>query len=149
MKTTIDTYRDAILDLDLVVMIKPTIEYIRENYNLSNGDSIVDNFMKDYPALCTVLQDKEKKEIVIVIILNYIPNSWKRKSKFEQTCYVINTIAHECYHAFMDTVDIIEEQLSSKSQEFPAYYMGWLVECVYRTWTKSNGTIQKRKQTEG
>lgn len=99
--------------------------------------------------MATIFRSKEREEIVLVVILHYVPNYVKKRSEFEQTCYMINTIAHESFHVLMDTMDVIEDKLSQNSQEFPAYYVGWVTECVYRTWIKSNDTVQKRKKTKG
>lgn len=149
MKTIIDTYPNRILDLDLVVFTNPDIVEIQDKYTLSNGDSIPDNYFKDYPAMATILRSKEREEIVLVAMLHYVPDYVKKRSEFEQTCYMINTIAHESFHVLMDTMDVIQDSLNVNCQEMPAYYMGWITECVYRTWIKSNDTVQKRKKTKG
>lgn len=148
MKNIIDIYPNNIFDIDLVVMTHPDIKDIQDKYTLSNKEPISDTFLDGYPGLATVLRDKEKEDIVLVIILNYIPEYVKKRSQFDQMCYMINTIGHEAFHVLMDTMDVIEDKLVSDAQEFPAYYIGWIVECAYRTWIKSNDTLQKRKKTE-
>lgn len=149
MKTIIDTYSNKILDLDLVVMTNPDIKDVQNKYTQSNGDPVSDTFGDNYPALVTVLRNKSTEDLVLVIMLNYIPKYVQKRGKFEEVCYMINTIGHEAFHVLMDTLDIIEDKLCSDSQEFPAYYIGWVVECAYRTWIKSNGTLQKRNKTKG
>ena len=149
MKTIIDTYPNRILDLDLVVITNPSVVELQDKFTKPNGDSIPDDYCKDYPARATVLKSKETEDIVLVVILHHVPNYVKKKPEFEQTCYIVSTIAHEAFHILMFTMDIIEDSLNTNSQEMPAYYMGWITECVYRTWIKSNDTVQKRKKTKG
>lgn len=149
MKNIIDIYPNNILDINLVVMTSPNIKDIQDKYTRSNGDPIEDNFLDNYPGLATILRDNETEDIVLVIILNYIPDYVKKRSELDQICYMINTIGHEAFHILMHTLDVIEDKLVSEAQEFPAYYIGWIVECAYRTWIKSDDTFQKRTKTKG
>lgn len=149
MKNIIDVYPNRILDLDLVVITNPNIKQIQSRYTYTNGDPIRDDLLGSNVGMAAVFLDKKTKVDVLVVMLICIPEHMQDKSELEQSCYMINTIGHECLHVLLDTFDIINDVISSKSQEMPAYYMGWLVECVYRTWIKSNDTLQKRKKTKG
>lgn len=136
MKTTLDIYDNNILELPLVVGIAVPLEQLKKDYTYTD-DTELDSALTNPAGSCCILKNIKTGTVVVFVGINNIPDYIKKDTKFKQVCWVINTIGHECYHAFMDSMSIINETPSTDHQELAAYYMGWLVECMYKTWFKS------------
>lgn len=136
MTKILDKYDNDILELPLVVSIYSDLEDLQKEYSYSGGDELDDKLVETSGSCC-VLSEKKTKKLVIFVGINHIPSYVKKYNKNDRDSWIINTITHECYHAFMDSMNIIQETPCTEHQELAAYYMGWLAECVYKSWVKS------------
>jgi hypothetical protein len=70
-----------------------------------------------------------------VIIVKYVHDS--NVVGVDKKIDLINTCAHEALHVCMRIYSKIgEEVFKDDSNELFAYLLGWVTECIYRTWTK-------------
>lgn len=145
MKKILDRYNNDILELPLIVSMFIPLEDLNKDYCYSDG-SVLDEELTKYSGSCCILQEIKTGKLVIFVSINEIPGYVKKYNRHDKMCWIINTIAHECYHAFMDTMKIVCDEPDKDHQELAAYYMGWLVECVYRSWIKSTKNKSDAKQ---
>lgn len=59
------------------------------------------------------------------------------KTKKDKDIDLLNTITHEATHVLLDTYSKINENISLDYQEPAAYYMGWIVSNIYKTYFKN------------
>lgn len=74
---------------------------------------------------------------------NYKPTSLVRifktecKTEEERDIDLLNTITHEATHVLLDTHSKMNENIYLDYQEPAAYYMGWIVGNIYKTYFKN------------
>lgn len=59
------------------------------------------------------------------------------KTKEENDIDLLSIIVHEATHVLLDTYSKINENISLDYQEPTAYYMGWIVGNIYKTYFKN------------
>lgn len=128
-KSIIDVY-ETIYNVDLVVANKyTTIKQLNKVYSDLNKEDLTDGD-------CVAYTEKgyNRKTNKPVIIVRYIHDcSWAADKKVD----LINTAAHEALHVCMYIYSKIEEDVyKNDSNELFAYLIGWVTECIYKTWTK-------------
>lgn len=125
-KARIDVY-DTIYDIDLVVANKyVSIEDICKDYIYSNGEEIED--FPNYTATTCTVKNKHTKRCCILVRYHKAPSD----KSLDEFLDIINTAAHEAFHV----MDGIYEACSIeyKESENPAYFIGWITECILKTW---------------
>ena len=131
----IDIY-PTIYDIDLAVCTtKCSNNDIKKNFiRLSKeelSDSDLDCDCRGYTI--RLLSRKDNKATILVRILRV-----DGKTKKEKDIDLLNTIVHEATHVLLDTYSKIDENISLDYQEPAAYYMGWIVNNIYKTYFKTN-----------
>lgn len=129
-KSIIDVY-PTIYNVDLVVANKyTTIEQLNKVYCDVNKEDLTDGTSIAYTE-----RGYNRKTNRPVIIVRYIGQStWCPEDK---KLDLINTAAHEALHVCMDIYSKIGEDVyKNDSNELFAYLIGWITECIYKTWTK-------------
>lgn len=129
-KSIIDTY-STIYNVDIVVANKyTTIKQINKLYRPVEGDVFEDSD-------CIAFTDigYNRKTNAPVIIVKYVHS--RSVVGVDKKIDLINTCAHEAVHVCMTIYSKIGEGVyKDDSNELLAYLVGWVTECIYKTWTK-------------
>lgn len=131
----IDIY-ETMYDVNIAVCNrKCTDEDIINNFLTSDGKEITEEYLSIKPTTSAytfrAIDKRNKYATFVVRILNTYG-----KTKLEKDTDLINTIAHEAMHIVLDTFDKINEVVSVHVQEPYAYYIGWICECIYKSYKK-------------
>lgn len=131
----IDIY-ETMYDVNIAVCNrKCTDEDIINNFLTSDGKEITEEYLSTKPTTSAytfrAIDKRNKYATFVVRILNVFGNT-----KLEKDTDLINTIAHEAMHIVLDTFDKINEVVSVHVQEPYAYYIGWICECIYKSYKK-------------
>lgn len=130
-KGIIDLY-PTIYNVDIVVANKyATIKQINKRYETVNHtDFEYDDVLIAYTD---VGYDKKTKRAVIIVKLCSDNNDITVDKKLD----LINTCSHEAGHVCMNIYSKIGESVyKDDSNELFCYLLGWVTECIYKTWTK-------------
>ncbi len=129
---SIDIYK-TIYDLDLAVCRKNyKIKDIINTYERLNGGPLDEKLFDDSTAFTFVCRNKETKVYTIVVAIN----KTKGKTRQDKNADLTNSISHEAAHVVLETYAKIMDNVSVDHQEPFAYYLGWVAECIYRTYNK-------------
>lgn len=131
----IDIY-ETMYDVNIAVCNrKCTDKDIINNFLTSDGKEITEEYLSTKPTTSAytfrAIDKRNKYATFVVRILNVFGNT-----KLEKDTDLINTIAHEAMHIVLDTFDKINEVISVHVQEPYAYYIGWICECIYKSYKK-------------
>ena len=131
----IDIY-ETMYDVNIAVCNrKCTDKDIINNFLTSDGKEITEEYLSTKPTTSAytfrAIDKRNKYATFVVRILNVFGNT-----KLEKDTDLINTIAHEAMHIVLDTFDKIDEVVSIHVQEPYAYYIGWICECIYKSYKK-------------
>lgn len=131
----IDIY-ETMYDVNIAVCnIKCTDKDIINNFLTSDGKEITEEYLSTKPTTSAytfrAIDKRNKYATFVVRILNVFGNT-----KLEKDTDLINTIAHEAMHVVLDTFNKMDEVVSVHVQEPYAYYIGWLCECIYKSYKK-------------
>lgn len=131
----IDIYK-TMYDVNIAVCNRRcTYEDIINNFLTSDGKEITEEYLSTKPTTSAytfrAIDKRNKYATFVVRILNVFGNT-----KLEKDTDLINTIAHEAMHIVLDTFDKINEVVSVHVQEPYAYYIGWICECIYKSYKK-------------
>lgn len=130
-KSRIDTYT-TVYDVDIVVANKyATIKQINDKY--CKPDNTTFNDDNDPIAWTSIGYDKKTNRAVVIV--RYCKDG--NDKKVDKKTNFINTCAHEALHVCMFIYSKIGEDVyKDDSNELFAYLIGWVTECIYKTWTK-------------
>lgn len=137
-KAYIDVYK-SMYPLELVVVNgSVTLEQLRKQYCEIDGTEIEDFDRCRYNAITFKgIRKSDEHRVVIVWLQNpedvYYP---KGTTRLEKEQNYLSIIAHEASHVALTTYDTIGEGICTVDQEPFAYYMQWIVECIYKTTSK-------------
>lgn len=131
----IDIY-ETMYDVNIAVCNrKCTDKDIINNFLTSDGKEITEEYLSTNPTTSAytfrAIDKRNKYATFVVRILNVFSNT-----KLEKDTDLINTIAHEAMHIVLDTFDKMGEIVSVHVQEPYAYYIGWICECIYKSYKK-------------
>ena len=131
----IDIY-ETMYDVNIAVCNrKCTNKDIINNFLTSDGKEITEEYLSTKPTTSVytfrAIDKSNKYATFVVRILNVFGNT-----KLEKDTDLINTIAHEAMHIVLDTFDKMGEIVSVHVQEPYAYYIGWICECIYKSYKK-------------
>ena len=131
----IDIY-ETMYDVNIAVCNrKCTDKDIINNFLTSDGKEITEEYLSTKPTTSAytfrAIDKCNKYATFVVRILNTYG-----KTKLERDTDLINTIAHEAMHIVLDTFDKMGEIVSVHVQEPYAYYIGWICECIYKSYKK-------------
>ena len=131
----IDIY-ETIYGVDIAVCNKNCADKdIINNFLTSNDKEITEEYLSASPTLNAysfrAINKHNRHTTFVVRILKVFGNN-----KLEKDTDLINTIAHEAMHIVLDTFDKISEVVSVEVQEPYAYYIGWICECIYKSYKK-------------
>lgn len=131
----IDIY-ETMYDVNIAVCNrKCTDKDIINNFLTSDGKEITEEYLSTKPTTSAytfrAIDKRNKYATFVVRILNVFGNT-----KLEKDTDLINTIAHEAMHVVLDTFNKMNEVVSVHVQEPYAYYIGWLCECIYKSYKK-------------
>ena len=114
---------------------KCTDKDIINNFLTSDGKEITEEYLSTNSTTSAytfrAIDKRNKYATFVVRILNVFGNT-----KLEKDTDLINTIAHEAMHIVLDTFDKMNEVISVHVQEPYAYYIGWICECIYKSYKK-------------
>ena len=131
----IDIY-ETMYDVNIAVCNrKCTDKDIINNFLTSDGKEITEEYLSTKPTTSAytfrAIDKRNKYAKFVVRILNTYC-----KTKLERDTDLINTIAHEAMHVVLDTFNKMDEVVSVHVQEPYAYYIGWIFECIYKSYKK-------------
>lgn len=131
----IDIY-ETMYDVNIAVCNrKCTDKDIINNFLTSDGKEITEEYLSTKPTtsayIFRAIDKRNKYATFVVRILNVFGNT-----KLEKDTDLINTIAHEAMYIVLDTFDKMGEIVSVHVQEPYAYYIGWICECIYKSYKK-------------
>ena len=131
----IDIY-ETMYDVNIAVCNrKCTDKDIINNFLTSDGKEITEEYLSTKPTTSAytfrAIDKRNKYATFVVRILNTYG-----KTKLERDTDLINTIAHEAMHIVLDAFDKMGEIVSVHVQEPYAYYIGWICECIYKSYKK-------------
>lgn len=131
----IDIY-ETMYDVNIAVCNrKCTDKDIINNFLTSDGKEITEEYLSTNPTTSAytfrAIDKRNKYATFVVRILNVFGNT-----KLEKDTDLINIIAHEAMHIVLDTFDKMNEVISVHVQEPYAYYIGWICECIYKSYKK-------------
>lgn len=132
-KKYIDTY-NTIYDVDIVIVNKNvTLKELRKTYCYSNGEEL-DDSMKSGVATTCRCKNKKTNRYCSLIVYNH-DSTFKDADKRAD---LINTAAHEALHSALDIYSYIGEESINPNNpnETLTYFVGWITEKIYKTWTK-------------
>lgn len=131
----IDIY-PTIYDIDLAVCnSKCSNNDIKKNFITLSKRELTDNDLNSDCRGYTfrLLSRKDNRDTILVRIFRS-----EGKTKKEKDIDLLNTIVHEATHVLLDTHSKISDNISLDYQEPAAYYMGWIVSNIYKTYFKTN-----------
>ena len=131
----IDIY-ETIYDVDIAVCNKKcTTKDIADNFLYCDDSEITEESLSVKPTTSAysfrAINKHNRHTTFVVRILKVFGDN-----KLEKDADLINTIAHEAMHIVLDTFDKIDEVVSIHVQEPYAYYIGWICECIYKSYKK-------------
>ena len=129
-KSIIDIY-PTIYNVDIVVANKyTTIAQINKRYM-----TIQEQDFEDNDALAFTQPGYDRKTNKAIILVKYC-NDYNVLG-IDKKADLINTCGGQALHVCMRIYSKIgEEVFKDDSNELFAYLLGWVTECIYRTWTK-------------
>lgn len=129
-KSIIDIY-PTVYNVDIVVANKyTTIAQINKRYM-----TIQEQDFEDDDTLAFTQPGYDRKTNKAIILVKYCNDT--NVKGIDKNVDLINTCAHEALHVCMRIYSKIgEEVFKDDSNELFAYLLGWVTECIYRTWTK-------------
>lgn len=131
----IDIY-ETIYNIDLAVCNKKcTDEDIINNFYDYKGNTLTKKYIQKYStteAYTMRCIAKKTNAITILVRIMKVVGS----TKLERDINLINSIAHEAMHVVLDTFYKMNEIVSTEIQEPYAYYIGWISECIYKSYKK-------------
>lgn len=129
-KSIIDVY-PTIYNVDIVVANKyTTTKQINKLYMTVDGKDFEDDD-------CIAYTDRgyNRKTNKAIVLVRYCRDN--NVVGLDKKLELINTCAHEAVHVCMTIYSKIEETVyKDDSNELLAYLLGWVTECIYKTWTK-------------
>ena len=128
----IDTY-STIYGVDIVIANEyVSIEDLKEFLTYSDNEELNEE-CSGYEAYTSTCKNKETGRYCILVKHNKtIP---LKGEKLQHR--LINCAAHEGLHVLMDLQEFSNQKIdASDSCEYLAYFMGWIAERIYATWTK-------------
>ena len=133
-KKYIDVY-STIYEVDIVVANEAvTLKDLKERYTYSDGIELDDALIDGIACTCTC-QDKTTGRCVVLTKFNH----YSTVKGVNKNLDLLNTAAHEATHIVLDIYSFIDQPVNntgSGSMEHMAYFVGWVTEKVYETWTK-------------
>jgi hypothetical protein len=137
-KAYIDVYK-SMYPLELVVVNgSVTLEQLRKQYCEIDGTEIEDFDRSRWSAVTFKgIRKSDEHRVVIVWLQNpedvyYV----KGTTRLEKEQSYVSVIAHEAAHVALTTYSTIGEGICTVDQEPFAYYMQWILECIYKTMSK-------------
>lgn len=132
-KGIIDVY-PTIYGVDIVVCNKyVTAKQLNKQYMIADGSDFTEEDLTDGNGLC--YKGFERKTHNAVLILKYIGSVGV--SKKDTPADIVNTCSHEATHAAIFICSRIGQDIDKDDiNEFLAYLIGWITECMYKTVTK-------------
>ena len=130
-KKHIDTYETP-YDVHIVIANEAvTLEDLRKKYKYCDNNELDDDFTGS-SATTARCEDKVTGRKVVLVKYNR-PSLVKDVDK---KLDFINTISHEALHVALDIYAYIGQDVDVNDNESLAYLVGWIGECIYKTWTK-------------
>lgn len=131
-KKHIDTY-STVYGVDVVVANKwVELKDLQKLYTYSDDKELGDEIND---CLASTATCRNRKTGRYVILVKY--NSSTDVVGVDKKLDMINTASHEAFHVLMYLLDFANQDINHGSNvETQAYYMGWLTEIIYNTWTK-------------
>lgn len=127
-KSRIDIY-DTIFDIDIIVANRYVdIEDLRKDYIYSDGVELEDH--KDWTASTSTVKNKHTNRHGILIQYHKDSSDKTLDKKLD----IFNTAAHEAFHAMLDIYAACGVNISHDDHESHAYFIGWITECILKTW---------------
>lgn len=131
----IDIY-ETMYNADIAVCNKKcTNKDIINNFLTSDDKEITEEYLSVSHTLSAysfrAINKHNRHTTFVVRILKVFGNT-----KLEKDADLTNTIAHEAMHILLDTFDKMNEVVSVHVQEPYAYYIGWICECIYKSYKK-------------
>jgi hypothetical protein len=137
-KAYIDVYK-SMYPLELVVVNgSVTLEQLRKQYCEIDGTEIEDFDRSRWSAVTFKGIRKSDEHRVVIVWLQNPEDVYYAKgtAKLEKDRNYVAVIAHEAAHVALMTYNTIGENICTVDQEPFAYYMQWIVECIYKTMSK-------------
>jgi len=137
-KAYIDVYK-SMYPLELVVVNgSVTLEQLRKQYCEIDGTEIEDFDRSRWSAITFKGIRKSDEHHVVIVWLQNPEDVYygKGTAKLEKDRNYVTIIAHEAAHVALMTYNTIGESICTVDQEPFAYYMQWIVECIYKTMSK-------------
>ena len=125
--------------LELVVVNgSVTLEQLRKQYCEIDGTEIEDFDRTKFSAVTFKGIRKSDEHRVVIVWLQNPEDIYYTKgtSKPDKQISFAGIVSHEASHAALLTYNTIGEGICTVDQEPFAYYLQWIVECIYKTMSK-------------
>ena len=130
-KKHIDTYETP-YDVHIVIANEAvTLEDLQKKYKYCNDKELHDDFTQ---FIATTARCTDKATGRNVVLIKY--NHSSRFKDVDKKLDFINTVSHEALHAALDIYAYIGQDVDVNNNESLAYFIGWISERIYKTWTK-------------
>jgi len=131
-KKHIDTY-STVYGVDVVVANKSVeVKDLQKSYTYSDDKELGDEIND---CLASTATCRNRKTGRYVILVKY--NSPTSIVGVDKKLDMINSASHEAFHVLMHLLSFANQDIKPNSNvETQAYYIGWLTEIIYNTWTK-------------
>ena len=130
-KKHIDIYKTP-YDVHIVIANEAvTLEDLRKKYKYCNDNELSDRLTQSAASTARCTDKVTGRDVVLV--------KYNRPSRFkdaDKKSDFINTISHEALHAALSVYAYIGQDVDVNNDESLAYFVGWISECIYKTWTK-------------
>ena len=108
-----------------------TLEDLRKKYKYCDDEELDDYFTQ---FIATTAKCIDKATGRHVILVKY--NSSTSIKGVDKKLDLINTVSHEALHVALDIYAYIGQDVDVNNNEALAYFVGWISERIYKTWTK-------------
>ena len=127
------TILNTVYNIDIIIANRHvTLKDLQKKYTYYNGDELEESII-DCQASTTCCKYKNTGKPCILIKDNKDSSVKGINKKLD----LINTASHEALHAAIDIYSYIGETINtSESNESLAYFIGWLTQHIYETFTK-------------
>lgn len=116
---------------NLYVCVNPNFDKLNKTFNLSKFGDIEEEFNGCNGITYYLIKNLSDDKLCMLVILNV-----ESLSKYDDD-QAINTIAHEAFHVTNEMLNYCGVEFNAHGNESYAYLIGWVAQCIYKTYVKT------------